>query len=286
MFYAIIVRKRLTIMTQNKRTLGDAGSNLLAELLRRGKRLFALNDAAEIYGNSGSGLRELLSTLVKRHWLRRMEKGKYLILPFEAGREGEWTEHEFIIASYLIEPYYIGFRSALNYYGYTEQVSRTVFIASTRRKLKSALEISGVTYRFVYMSDRKFFAVAEATLDGYRVNISEPEKTIVDCLDRLEYCGGAVEVAKALCYGRDELDLVKMAEYARRNGNRAAIQRLGCLLEMLDFGAEEAIALLREGISNSYAPLDNLATREGHYVERWKVLLNVPENELLQWKER
>ncbi|MBU0617903.1 MAG: hypothetical protein KKI02_09315, partial [Planctomycetes bacterium] len=79
------------------------------------------------------------------------------ILPFEAGREREWTEHEFIIASYLIEPYYIGFRSALNYFGYTEQISRTVFIASTSRKLKSLVEIWGVTYRFVLMSKRKFF---------------------------------------------------------------------------------------------------------------------------------
>jgi predicted transcriptional regulator of viral defense system len=286
MFYAIIVTRTVTFMARSIRTLGDVGSNLLTELLRQGKRLFALDDASQVYGNNNGALRRLLYTLIKRRWLQRLEGGTYLILPFEAGREGEWTEHEFIIASYLIKPYYIGFRSALNYYGYTEQVSRTVFIASTRRKLRSALEISGVTYRFVYMSDRKFFGVAQVTLDGYRVNISEPEKTIVDCLGRLEYCGGVVEVAKALCYGGDELDFVKMAEYARRNGNRAAIQRLGFLLEMLDFRCDEAIALLREGISNSYAPLDNLATREGQYIERWKVLLNVSENDLLQWKER
>lgn len=272
-------------MAKNIRTLGDAGSTLLTELTRQGKRLFTFGDTAEIYGNSNSGLRELLSTLVERRWLQRMEKGKYLILPFEAGREGEWTEHEFIIASYLINPYYIGFRSALNYYGYTEQVSRAVFIASTRRKSKPALEISGVTYRFIYIPERKFFGTTEVTLDGYRVNISEREKTIVDCLDRLVYCGGVVEVAKALWYGRDEFDFVKMAEYARKNGNRAVSQRLGYLLELLRPGTGETIAFLRESISNSYAPLDTLATRKGQHVERWKVLVNVPEDELVQWKE-
>lgn len=285
-FYAIIVSSRLTIMAKKVRTLGHIGSNLLTELSRQGKRLFTFDDAAGIYGDSNGGLRELLSTLVKRRWLQRLEKGKYLILPFEAGREGEWTEHEFIIASYLIEPYYIGFRSALNYYGYTEQVSRTVFVASTRRKLKSVLEISGVTYRFVYMPDRKFFGTTEVTLGGYRVNISEPEKTIVDCLDRLEYCGGIVEVAKALWYGRDEFDPVKMAEYARKNGNRAVSQRLGYLMETLGSGTDEAIAILRQSRSNSYASLDTLADRKGQYVERWKVLVNVRESELLQWKER
>ncbi len=214
-----------------------------------------------------------------------MERGKYIILPLEAGREGEWTEHEFIIASYLINPYYIGFRSALNYYGYTEQVSHTVFVASTRRKLKSALNISGVTYRFVSMPHRKFFGAIEVSLDGYRINISDREKTVVDCLDRLEYCGGVLEMAKALCYGRDELDFAKMANYALENGNRAASQRLGYLLETLDIGTEKAIALLYRNISNSYAPLDTLATSKGRFIEHWKVLVNVPRNELLQWRE-
>lgn len=273
-------------MTQNIRTLGDAGSSLLTELTRQGKRLFTFVDAAGIYGNSNGGIRELLSTLVQRRWLQRLEKGKYLILPFEAGREGEWTEHEFIIASHLVNPYYIGFRSALNYYGYTEQVSRSVFIASTRRKSKAVLEISGVTYRFVCISSRKFFGATEVTLDGYRVNISEREKTIIDCLDCPEYCGGVVEVAKALWYGGGEFDFVKMAEYARKNGNRAVSQRLGYLLETLGSGSDEAIAILKESRSNSYAPLDTLADRKGQYVERWKVLVNVRKGELLQWKER
>lgn len=273
-------------MAKYVRTLGDTGSNLLTEMSRQGKRLFTLEDAAKIYGKSNSGLHKLLFTLVKRRWLQRIEKGKYLILPLEAGREGEWTEHEFIIASYLIEPYYIGFRSALNYYGYTEQVSRTVFVVSTRRKFKPALEVSGVTYRFVCMSERKFFGATKVALDGYEVNISEPEKTVVDCLDRLRYCGGISEVAKALWYGRDELDFLKMAEYARKAGNKAVNQRLGYLLETLDSGTEEAITLLHESQSKGYAPLDTLGSPKGRYIDRWKVMVNVPEDELLQWKER
>jgi len=272
-------------MAKRLRTLGEVGSNLLTEMSRRGKRIFTFEDAAKFYGSRTSALRELLSTLVERRWLQRIEKGKYLILPFEAGREGEWTEHEFIIASYLIEPYYIGFRSALNYYGYTEQVSRTVFVVSTRRKFKPALEVDGVTYRFVCMSQHKFFGFTETALGGYRVNISNPEKTIVDCLDLLRYCGGIVEVAKALWYGRDELDFMKMADYARKCGNRAVSQRLGYLLEILDSGTEEVITFLRASLSKRYAPLDTLGSTKGRYIDRWKVMVNVSENELLQGKE-
>jgi predicted transcriptional regulator of viral defense system len=273
-------------MTNNVRTLGKAGSDMLTEITRQGKRIFTYEDAVKAYGSSNRRLRELLSTLVKRGWLQRIEKGKYLILPFEAGREREWTEHEFIIASYLIEPYYIGFRSALNYFGYTEQISRTVFIVSTSRKLKSSMEISGVTYNFVFMSKRKFFGAKQISVDGSQVNISEPEKTIVDCLDRLRYCGGISEVAKALWYGRDELDFTKMAEYSRRNGTRAASQRLGYLIEILGFKADKAVEILLQSMSTRYTPLDNLSEPKGKYMERWKVILNIPDNELSQWKEQ
>jgi predicted transcriptional regulator of viral defense system len=272
-------------MTQTIRSLGDKGSNLLTELSRQGKRLFTFKDAAQVYEKSNGGLHRLLHRLVKRRWLRRVEKGKYLILPFEAGREGEWTEHEFVIASYLIDPYYIGFRSALNYYGYTEQVSRTIFVASTRRKMKSEINISGVIYRFVHMTDRKFFGDTKVLLDGYGIKISQPEKTIIDCLDRLEYCGGISEVAKALSYGRGELDLVKMAHYAVDNGNKAVIKRLGYLLELLELKADNAIGILHSNIGNGYSPLDTLGHRQGRHIQHWQLLVNVPQNELSQWKD-
>ncbi|MEA3253353.1 MAG: transcriptional regulator, partial [Chloroflexota bacterium] len=93
------------------------------------------------------------------------------------------------------------------------------------------------------------------------------------------------EVAKALWYGRDELDFVKMADYARKAGNKAVNQRLGYLLETLDSGTEEAFTLLRTSLSKRYAPLDTLGDSKGKYIDRWKVMVNIPANEILQWKE-
>ena len=76
----------------------------------------------------------LLHDLARKGWLRRLERGKYLILPLEAGMSGRYTEHEFIIAASLVTPYYIGFWTALNHYGYTEQFSATTFVAIPTRK--------------------------------------------------------------------------------------------------------------------------------------------------------
>jgi predicted transcriptional regulator of viral defense system len=273
-------------MADGTRTLGKAGSELLTGITRQGKRIFNYADAVKVYGSSDRRLRELLSTLVKRGWLQRLEKGKYLILPFEAGREGEWTEHEFIIASYLVAPYYIGFRSALNYYGYTEQVSRTVYVVSTRRKLNPTLEISGVTYQFVYMNQRKFFGAIQIDLNGYSVNVSDHEKTIVDCLDRLDYAGGISEVAKAIAYGRGELDFVKMADYSVKAGNSAVSKRLGYLLEKLGIKANAAFGNLLQNIGDSYAQLDTLSSGQGRHVQRWRVIVNIADKEILSWNGR
>ena len=112
--------------------------------------------------------------------------------------------------------------------------------------MKTSLTVSGVTYQLVKLPERKFFGFKEITIDGYQINISEPEKTIVDCLDLVRYCGGITEIAKALWYGRDEMDFIRMAEYSRRQGNRAASQRLGYLIEKLGFQDEKAIGVIRK----------------------------------------
>lgn len=77
-----------------------------------------------------------------------------------------------------------------------------------------------MTYRFVFISKHKFFGAKQISIDESQVNIAEPEKTIVERLDRLRYCGGIAEVTKAPWNGRDELDFTKMGVYSRKNGNK------------------------------------------------------------------
>jgi predicted transcriptional regulator of viral defense system len=93
-------------------------------------------------------------------------------------------------------------------------------------------------------------------------------------------------VARALWYGRDELDFTKMAEYSRRNGNRAASQRPGYLIEALGFQAEKAVNILLSNLSTRYTPLDILSEPKGKHLARWKIIVNLPENELSQWRNQ
>lgn len=259
-------------MTETIRTLGDVGGRLLSQLAVEGKRIFAFADAARILRSKDSDARWLLSRLVKRRWLRRLEKGKYLVLPLEAGLEGQWTVHEFVIAVHLVQPAYVGYRSALNFYGYTEQVSRTVFVATTRRK--QPVQIDGVTYRFVYLSPRKFFGYSPLLIDDVAVNMSSRAKTLADCLDHVEYAGGITEVAKALWMSRQEVNPHHLVETAITMKNKAILQRLGYLMELLEMVPPEFLEYIRRRISGSYAVLDPLGPAGGRHNSKWRIRAN------------
>src|SRR3989338_2094933 len=119
--------------------IGKKSSRLLSELAENNKSIFTVDEAVAILKEKKSSVTKLLHDLTRNRWLFRLSRGKYLILPLEAGIKPEFTEHEFIIASKLIEPYYISYWSALNYYGFTEQVSKTVFVAYTKKMKNQAI---------------------------------------------------------------------------------------------------------------------------------------------------
>lgn len=265
-------------MTKNNiRTgLGKVSAELLLKLAEHNKRIFTLNDAEELMDIGRPALTKLVSDLVRKNWLVRLTKGRFMILPLEAGLEPSYTEHEFVIASSLIEPYYISYWSVLNYYGLTEQKSRTVFVATTKRKMD--LKILGVEYKFVTLNKRKFFGFNKLEIDEKAVNVAEKEKAIVDCLDLPKYSGGIVEVAKSIWNCREELDSAKMLRYAFRIRNMAAVSRLCYLLDV--FGIKSV-----EVNSSSYSLLDPLRERKGKYISRFKIIENISRRELLEWRE-
>ena len=88
--------------------------------------------------------------------------------------------------------------------------SRPVWIATTRRKRSVAVE--GVLYRFVMLSEHRFFGYGTVQLLDSPVQIAEYEKTIADGFDHLEYWGDVIEPAKVLWFGSGELDLTHMGD--------------------------------------------------------------------------
>ena len=242
--------------------------NLLDQLAAKGST-FTFKEAQEILGSDSRVTKVILSRLERRGWIERIEKGKYMIIPIGA-KKGEYTLHEFVIASVLVSPYAIGYWSALHFYGLTEQIPRTVFIQTTARKKKQTIRIFGVDYNIIKINNKKFFGVRQEWIEESYVNITDREKTIVDCLDKPKHCGGIVEVAKSLQNGR--FDTEKLAKYAVKIGNSGVLRRLGFLCELL--GIE--INLPKINVRN-YLYLDPTMPHHGNKNAKWRLVVNLDE---------
>ena len=265
------------------RSLSDREARLLSALAAAGQQIFTIEEARQTAGDNGADVARLLHRLTAKRWLQRLERGKYRLVPLEAGPEAHWAEHEFLIAAALVQPYYLAYATALHYHGYSERRPRPVWIATTRRKRPAT--VRGITYRFVTLSEHKFFGHTTVELLDRSVQIAEREKAIADGFDHPEYCGGVIEPAKGLWFGSDELDLARLVEYSQRIGNRAAMRRLGFWLERLEIGDPSWRQQLEDAGDRNYARLDPGGLGEGPRDTRWRLVVNVPERQLLEWRE-
>jgi predicted transcriptional regulator of viral defense system len=263
-------------------SLSAREARLLRSLAFQGRDLFTVSEAERVLGRDAGSVRVILHRLRAKGWLAHVARGRYRLIPLEAGADGHWAEHEFRIAATLTRPYYLAYATALAHYGYTERALHPVWIATTRSR--PPREIDGVLYRFAGLAEHKFFGWVDVDILGTPVAIAEREKAVADGMDHPEYCGGTMEAAKGLWYGRDEMDLRRLVAYARRLGNRAAVKRLGFWLDRLGFGAEEALCeVARE--DRSYPLLDPSGPRVGERDKVWRLIVNIPEPQLLEWRE-
>jgi len=214
-------------------------SRLLLTLEGSGHSVFTTNDAKGILKTTDSSVWHVLNGLTHKNRIRRIERGRYLLIPARAGTEGHWAEYPWVIVPSLIDVYYVGFWTAMNFWGMTEQIPYTVFVATTKRKRD--LEFGNQRYEFVTLSRKKFFgSVEEKAGKEESFHISSREKTIVDGLMHPEYCGGMVEVTKAIWNARKEADWEAVLGMAERVEIGAVLKRLGYLLSVL--GIEERIS--------------------------------------------
>lgn len=257
---------------------------LLSALTDRGRTVFTLTDVSRTLSTTRTNSKVIVDRLVRKKWAIRLARGRYLIVPLGGGLDGDYTEHEFIIASSLADPYYIGYWSALNHHALTEQVPSTVFVATTR-PLRTR-EIAGSRYRFVPLVKRKFCGFRMMSVAGGLVNISTREKTLADCLDHPEHCGGIPQVSRALRLAEDRISFQILVECGIRMGNSAILKRLGYLIELMGIDIPGGTrAMLESSLRKGYSPLDPLAPRRGRHSSRWRLLLNLPESSLLEGAE-
>lgn len=268
-------------MTQN--IVFGLQNRLLLALAEKDISVFSFEDAKKILQTNNSATRHVLMNLTKKRRLQRIERGKYLLIPERAGQELYWAESPWVIVPHLIDEYYVGFWTAMNFWGMTEQIPYTVFVATTKRKRN--LEFGNQRFEFVTLSKKKFFGFVEQKASiKESFNVSSREKTIVDGLMHPEYCGGIVEITKAMWNARKEVDWQTVVEMAEKVEINAVLKRLGYLLSILDI--EEKISKkTKEKIKKiPYSYLDPTTNKDKiENSKEYGLIINRTKDELLSW---
>lgn len=270
------------MITKNIR-LGHTELKLVLELEKEEKKVFDTEDAYRILGTSKDSVNTALYRLRKKGRIEEIERGKYLLVPARAGYEGKWAEMPFLIARHLVEPYYIGFASALNYWSMTEQVPSLTYIVTTRRK--KDVKYGPLRFVFVTLTENRFFGSIEETIDGKPVYISDREKTIIDCLLHPEYCGGLDEAAKAIWESWEDLDKKRMLEHAEKIGVKVVKRRLFYLLDVLELKDKEIDDALQIHKPTGYMWLDPAWTKNAlEYSKEYGLIINRSKESLTRWR--
>jgi predicted transcriptional regulator of viral defense system len=214
-----------------------------------------------------------LASLTRKGWMIRIEKGKYIAVPLKAPNQ-QWMPNEFIVAGLWMgdTPYYIGYFTMYNYWGFTEQIPHTFFVLNTAKSRK--ITIGNIPYQAVKIDPSKYYGVQKIKIEDQEVCISDKERTLVDFA--FNPLGSMRNFETALKENIREIDLPKFVLYLKKFPVVSVLKRAGFLLE--EMGCENKyLNDLKTSIGKqkTFVVLNPFnKSRKGAVDKGWQIIVN------------
>jgi predicted transcriptional regulator of viral defense system len=250
---------------------------------RRGVNLLNADVVTRMVDVSRKHAVNLLSSMARKGALHRIGRGRYVVIPPDVLYERK---------SYVIDPhliidelmkangagdlYYVAYQSAAALHGAAHQLPFALMVAIPDQR--RPIELGQARIQFVQLKPPKLFGFQEMSYHGARLNVSDREKTIVDCLERFDLCGGVDEVARTISVLLEEIATDRLLDYLNRMDNQALTQRLGLILERLSTLQavdESLIADVARLVGDHVYPLDPHGPDGGGLDARWRIRENI-----------
>jgi len=268
------------------RSLSPQESRVVLALTERGQRETTREEIVELLGGSTKVADHVIESLRRKGWLERATWGEYLVIPPEQGPDALGNSNLLALASRIANPYYIGFGTAAAHYGLTTQHRKVIFVVTPVRL--RAREVGESRVRIVNLSANKFFGFESVDVLGYKVMISDREKTAIDCIDRPALAGGVGEAATILATASRRLDWTKAADYLEKIGSGALARRFGWLADYVKADVPPAVRdrvlTLAARSRKTWLGPDPARARAVQgaigYDETWRLFVNVKREEL------
>ena len=216
---------------------------------------------------------DILDTLTRKGRLLQLQRGKYLLVPIKAPNQ-QWAPNEFMVAALWMgeTPYYIGYFTMYNYWGFTEQIPQTVFILNLKKNIKKT--IGNLKYEALRIDKKKYFGIVKIKIEDVDVCISDKERTLIDFF--YNPMGSFTDLGTVLKDNLTEIDLDKFIRYLMRFPIVSVRKRAGFFLD--EIGCKNALlGKLKESIGrqDTYVVLDpSNKSRKGKINKDWKIIVN------------
>jgi predicted transcriptional regulator of viral defense system len=247
---------------------------LLGAWERERRVIASLEDLREAVGHPAA--QDVAARLVQKGVLERVGPGRFLIRPLRThGRAVLPSAPVFVAALLQGEPFYLGGLWSLTFHRLTDQqfVSRLdVFL--TRRR--NGMDLGSARIAFHRMPLKQISPGTEsAEIEGVKLHVSTPERTLIDLLDRPALAGGAAEALRWVKNTLTQVSVERLIQLATAAAKPSTCQRLGVLLERAEV-APRKLGKLRRRVRETKSMLSLLdgAPRTGAFNLGWRVVEN------------
>ncbi|AGL03749.1 type IV toxin-antitoxin system AbiEi family antitoxin domain-containing protein [Desulfoscipio gibsoniae] len=229
--------------------------------------VFNLKDAQKVVG-SIENAKVLLNSYVKNGLVKRVRRDLYCAVNLE---NRDAPANRYLVGSKINDSAYLTYHSAFEVHGLSHQVSFVVYVSSEQKI--SDFEFEGVLYKYVGKGIKE--GVTHYRLND-KVKLTDLERTVVDSLDRPDYCGGVHELDEILkiCTVLDE---TKLANYLEMYNKQILYKKAGYFLErhQQSLGITDGLlSLIEKKTGNTKKYLSEEAQNgSGVLIKRWALIV-------------
>lgn len=230
------------------------------------KVIFDFNDAYSIFKNKSTTYGGL-NRLVKEGLIKKVRNNLYVSINPSTGYPFA-TKYQ--IGSSINSDAYISHLSALEFYGYQNQVNHICYVSSFERF--NSFEFEGVIFKYIPI--KSYNGVVYPPYSKY-IKITDVEKTLIDTIHGIDLIVNLEELVNSMEM-IPKLDQNKILKYLEGYQIQALYQKTGYLISLFNdtFKFEKSFfENIKKKIHKSVVYISNDAKQKGIYINDYQIVV-------------
>ena len=257
-------------------------SEFLDEKVAYGQYAFVAEEALERLSITKNALNCGVYKLKKKNRLISLADNFYGIVPDEYRVLGSLPAEEAVslLFKHWNEPYYVCLLSAALYHGASHQKPQTFQVMSSKRL--ASRTFGKIKIDFIYKNNVALLPTQQIEIKTGYLTVATPELTAWDLFLYPNHVGGLNHIATVLTELVDVMDVKKLIALIEISSDKAWVQRLGYILDLIDpietqkrdYLVNELYSYFEEKITYPVALVTSIESVGFPRDNRWKIIEN------------